>query len=68
MKKCDFYTEEDNTCDIDKECYLLCNGNMSSEGCLFRTKDLEIYKKVVTKENVEQLNSYFKRLYREYGK
>ena len=63
MMKCDFYTEEDNTCDIDKECYLLCNGEMKSSACLFHTKDIELYKKVVNKENIKYMKSYFKRLY-----
>ena len=57
---CDFYTKEDNTCDIDKECLLLCNGEMKSDRCLFCVKDLEMYKKIINKRNVEYVKQYYR--------
>lgn len=61
---CDFYNANTKTCDIDKECFLLCQGEMKSDRCLFCIKDLELYKKVVNEKSVEYIKSQFRKYFR----
>lgn len=57
---CELYNSNDYTCDIDKECFLLCHGEMKSDRCLFCVKDLEMYKKIINKRNVEYVKDYYR--------